>query len=243
MYGAGASLPYWEQADLDNMKAFWAPAQELIKADIAANQSSWVEQMDTRHVMAAKMQGNVVFYLIRVIGLMFIGMALYKIKFFSKQDNNKRLAISGLLMLILGLAIIAIGNEANFAAEWSLESMFLGAQYNYWGSLAVAYSYIAFLLLFCRSTSLKGVKKVLANVGKMALTNYLLHSFICGFIFFGWGLGYYGTFERTEQIMVVMGVWIFQLWFSTFWMNRFKFGPFEWLWRISTYGKLQTLKK
>lgn len=225
------------------MKAFWAPAQELIKADIAANQSSWVEQMDTRHVMAAKMQGNVVFYLIRVIGLMFIGMALYKIKFFSPQDNNKRLAISGLLMLIFGLAIIAIGNEANFAAEWSLESMFLGAQYNYWGSLAVAYSYIAFLLLFCRSTSLKGVKNVLANVGKMALTNYLLHSFICGFIFFGWGLGYYGTFERTEQIMVVMGVWIFQLWFSTFWMNRFKFGPFEWLWRISTYGKLQALKK
>jgi len=65
---------------------------------------------------------------------------------------------------------------------------------------------------------------------------------ICGFVFYGWGLGLYGSFERLEQLFLVLSVWSFQLIFSTLWMNHFLFGPFEWLWRTMTYSKVQSIK-
>ena len=239
---AGLSLPYWEQSDLDTMLATWAPSQEVIDNDILANQSSWLGQMEQRHLMSNKMHGNIMLYLLRVVGLMLIGMACYKVNFFGNAVTKKTLAYSGIAAFVIGLTIIAYGNTLNFASGWQLESMFIGFQYNYWGSLAVAYSYLAFLIIFCRSQVLTSVKTALANVGKMALSNYLMQSIICGFIFYGWGLGYYASVDRAEQLLVVIVIWLFQLLFSSLWLQHFRFGPFEWLWRSLTYSQLQTIK-
>lgn len=243
MWSVTFALPYMQPHELQEMQMMWSPDAQTVQDNLAANLSSWVGQTDMRNKMAAMMQGNVIFYLFRIVGLMAIGMALYKMDFFGERYSKKALLISGLLAFIAGIALIAYGNQLNFAAGWPLESMTSGVQYNYWGSLIVAYSYMAFLVVFCRSQLFSGIKKLLANVGRMALTNYLMQSMICGFIFYGWGLGYYGSAERIDQLMVVIGVWVFQLTLSTFWMNHFKFGPFEWLWRSLTYRKLQPLKR
>jgi uncharacterized protein len=236
------AIPLMEEADLQNLLAMWAPTQEMIDKDILINQASWLGQMEHRNFMASKMQTNVLFYLFRIVGLMMIGMALFKLDFFGKRFANKGLITSAVITFILGISLIISGNSANFASGWQVDSMMAGIQYNYWGSILMAYSYMSLLIVFCRSSMLMNLKKSLANVGKMALTNYLSHTLICGFIFYGWGLGLYGSFERTEMLLVVLGVWIFQLLFSSFWMNRFQFGPFEWLWRSMTYGKRQPLK-
>jgi len=242
MYLISFAIPFMEEADLQNLLAMWAPTQEMIDKDILVNQASWLGQMEHRNFMASKMQSNVLFYLFRIVGLMMIGMAFFKLDFFGKRFSNKGLAISAVLSLALGLFLIISGNQANFASGWPIESMMAGIQYNYWGSILLAYSYMSLLIVFCRSSVLIKLKSLLANVGKMALTNYLSHTLICGFIFYGWGLGFYGTFDRSEMLFVVIGVWIFQLIFSSFWMARFQFGPFEWLWRSMTYGKRQPLK-
>jgi uncharacterized protein len=236
-------IPMMEPADLQSMMAVWAPTQEMIDKDILVNQASWFGQMEHRNFMASKMQTNVLFYLFRIVGLMMVGMALFKLDFFGKRFSNKSLTISAVAAIALGLFLIITGNNANFANEWPIDSMLSGVQYNYWGSILMAYSYMSLLIVFCRSSALMKLKGLLANVGKMALTNYLSHTLICGFIFYGWGLGFYGTFERSEMLLVVIGVWIFQLFISSFWMARFQFGPFEWLWRTMTYGKRQPLKK
>jgi len=242
MYLISFVIPMMEAAELETMQAVWAPTQEMIDKDILVNQASWLGQMEHRNFMASKMQTNVLFYLFRIVGLMMIGMAFFKLDFFGKRFSNKSLAISAVITLALGLFLIITGNQANFASGWPIESMMAGIQYNYWGSILMAYSYMSLLILFCRSSSLMKLKGLLANVGKMALTNYLSHTLICGFIFYGWGLGFYGTVERSEMLLIVIGVWIFQLFFSSFWMARFQFGPFEWLWRSMTYGKRQPLK-
>ena len=178
----------------------------------------------------------------RIVGLMMIGMAFFKLDFFGKRFSNKSLAISAVITLALGLLLSITGNQANFDSGWGVDSMMSGIQPNYWGSILMAYSYMSLLIVFCRSSALMKLKSLFANVGKMALTNYLSHTLICGFIFYGWGLGLYGTVERSEMLLIVIGVWIFQLFFSSFWMARFQFGPFEWLWRSMTYGKRQPLK-
>jgi uncharacterized protein len=99
------------------------------------------------------------------------------------------------------------------------------------------------IMLICQAGKLKNLTARFAAVGRMALTNYLMHGIICGFIFHGYGLGLVGKVERTGQILIVFAVWIFQLWYSPLWLKRFRFGPAEWLWRSLTYWKLQPLKK
>jgi uncharacterized protein len=77
----------------------------------------------------------------------------------------------------------------------------------------------------------------------MALTNYLMQTIICTTIFYGHGLGRFGHFERTEQILTVLAVWIVELIWSPIWMRYFRFGPFEWLWRSLTYLKPQPMRR
>jgi len=242
MFAISLAIPYMEEADLQSLLVMWAPTQEMIDKDILINQASWLGQMEHRNFMASKMQTNVLFYLFRIVGLMMIGMALFKLDFFGKRFSNKTLTISAAVTIALGLFLIITGNQANFDSGWKIDSMMAGMQPNYWGSILMSFSYMSLLVVFCRSSALMKLKSLLANVGKMALTNYLSHTLICGFIFYGWGLGFYGSVERSEMLLVVLGVWVFQLFFSSFWMARFQFGPFEWLWRSMTYGKSQPLK-
>ena len=98
-------------------------------------------------------------------------------------------------------------------------------------------------MLISKSKAIPWLRDRLAAVGQMALTNYLMHSILCVFIFWGIGLGLCGKLERWQQFLVVLGVWTLQLLWSRPWLNRFHFGPFEWLWRSLTYMKKQPMKR
>ncbi|MEO1136007.1 MAG: DUF418 domain-containing protein, partial [Pseudomonadota bacterium] len=78
----------------------------------------------------------------------------------------------------------------------------------------------------------------------MALSNYLLSTIIGVGIFYGPpGLGKIGTVSFEGLAMTVGAVWLFILAWSPIWLMVFRFGPFEWLWRTLTYGRLQPLLK
>ncbi|MGM7724622.1 DUF418 domain-containing protein [Metabacillus sp. Hm71] len=78
-------------------------------------------------------------------------------------------------------------------------------------------------------------------IGKMALTNYLLQSIICiGFYRFFHLYGQIGLLEGTLFSMILFSS---QLLFSYFWLIYFHHGPFEWIWRCFTYGKLVPFKR
>ena len=117
--------------------------------------------------------------------------------------------------------------------------MFTGSQFNYWGSLFIAYGYISLIMVFTQSDNYNTIKKHLASIGQMALTNYILHSFIGVLIFFGIGFGLFGKIDRSLQMLIVSAIWIFQYFASEKWLNFYKFGPLEWVWRSLTYGKKQ----
>ena len=77
-----------------------------------------------------------------------------------------------------------------------------------------------------------------AAVGRMALTNYLLQSFVGTLIFYGYGLGFFGV-GPALLIPLTFVMFIAQLYASPWWLARYRFGPVEWLWRRLTYkGKL-----
>ena len=83
----------------------------------------------------------------------------------------------------------------------------------------------------------------LAATGRMALTNYIGQSVIGTFIFYGFGLGLYGSVDRLMLWAFILGIWAFQLWVSPIWLERFKYGPLEWAWRSLSYFKLQPIVK
>ncbi len=183
-------------------------------------------------------------YLWHISGLMLIGMALFKSGFLTGDLSSqfyKRILISAGL---LGISMVIIGVFKNFEANWSIEySMFLGSQFNYWGSLGMALAYISGIILICKNRWCESFTSRLAAIGRMALSNYLFQSLICTSIFYGFGLGMFGQIERAYQLIIIMVIWMIQLLLSPIWFKYFKYGPVERLWRILTDFKTQSIIK
>lgn len=240
-YTATEAMPYMSQADIQELATDWVPSSEAIEEEIFANQSNWIAQTSYRTKMATEMLFSGTFYYCRVLALMLIGMAMIKLNFFGKRFNNKSLLMQAIFCSLLGVFLILNRLNYNIFNNFPISTMF--DQENYWGSLMMGYAYICLIIVFCRFKVLNRVKSYLSQVGRLALTNYLVQTIICTFIFYGWGLGKFGTFERKDQLLLVVCIWIFQILFSVRWMKTFRVGPFEWLWRSLTYGSVQNIKK
>jgi uncharacterized protein len=101
--------------------------------------------------------------------------------------------------------------------------------------MASAYASIVFLLV--RNFPLTGF----AKLGRMSLTNYILQAVIvipaCIF------LNLFDHITPTIALLMTAVIWVFQIFFSDWWLSRHKFGPVEWLLRWFTYGRTIIIKK
>lgn len=100
----------------------------------------------------------------------------------------------------------------------------------------------AFILLYQKNWWYKRLS-FFAPYGRMALTNYILQTLIGTFLLFNWGLGYIGQIRSLHLFLIGFILIILQTGFSKWWLNQYKFGPLEWLWRSGTYLKWQKFKK
>lgn len=146
--------------------------------------------------------------------------------------------------VLLGLPLAAVYAATRFAfdplapgwIDWWAFIAFFG------GGFALALAYAGgFSLLWLRPRT-RARLALLAPVGRMALTNYLLQSAVCTFIFYGYGLGLFGRVSPAGGLAIALGVYACQIPFSHWWLKRFRFGPAEWLWRSLTYGRVQPLR-
>ena len=236
------SLPYMPASELQDLRLDWAPTNELIEQEITAFTGSISSQIKINSQQALFLETFVflIQFLWRAGGLMLVGMALFRWGVLSAERSRSFYLKSAFYSLIIGFPIIIYGIYMNFTMNWDFQySMFTGSQFNYWGSLFVAYGYISLIMVFAQSDNYYTMKKRLASIGQMALTNYILHSFIGVLIFFGIGFGFFGKIDRSLQILIVGIIWIFQYLTSEKWLNSYRFGPLEWVWRSLTYGKKQ----
>ncbi len=49
--------------------------------------------------------------------------------------------------------------------------------------------------------------------------------------------------DMTFQLLIIIVVWMTQLITIPIWVSKFRYGPFEWLWRTLYYLEIQKLKK
>ena len=82
-----------------------------------------------------------------------------------------------------------------------------------------------------------------AAVGRMALTNYLMQSVICTLFFYHYTTGLYGRIGPAVGLIPTVVLYGAQIVFSNWWLQRYRFGPMEWLWRGMTYGKFPSMSK
>jgi uncharacterized protein len=98
-------------------------------------------------------------------------------------------------------------------------------------------------MLVVRSGAFRGIVARFAAVGRMALSNYLMHSVVMTTIFYGYGLSMYAEVPRLWQQAFVLVLITLQLLISPWWLKYFNFGPVEWLWRSLTYGQRQPMRR
>ena len=179
--------------------------------------------------------------------MMFIGMALFKVGFFSNQVRGS----TYLMILLMGYGVgIVLGyyyfrgivdNFIHVGTYLDAYRMPHNVIYDF-RRLFLCIGHASLLMLIYRSRVVPWLMKALANVGQMAFTNYLVQSIICTLIFYGYGLGYYDKLKFHQLYYVVFAVWIVQLIYSSIWLKYFRFGPFEWVWRSLTYWKKQPMR-
>ncbi|MBY0448220.1 MAG: DUF418 domain-containing protein [Hyphomonadaceae bacterium] len=107
--------------------------------------------------------------------------------------------------------------------------------------MAAGHTGLVLLMMRCGGFAL--LQKALGAVGRMALSNYLLHSILALLVFSGAGLGLYGALSRSALMGLVLGFWAVNIGFSWLWLQHFRYGPAEWLWRAATYGTFPALKR
>ena len=241
------SIPFWEPGQFEALRnEIWSPDNSVLSQEIDFYTSNWERQMLRRVPDALNMQ-TVVFLsetFWRVSGLMLLGMAFFKKGALTAQQSKKYLSKMMIYGFGIGLPLVVSGVIMDFHYRWDFKiGFYFLTQFNYWGSILMAIGYIGWIVFLCKISTRGFIAKRLASVGRMALTNYLMQSIICTYIFYGHGFGLFGDLDRSAQAVAVLLLWVFQIAFSTIWLSYFQYGPFEWLWRSLSYGRSQRIKK
>ena len=186
---------------------------------------------------------NAAFFALETLPLMLIGVALYRLGFFSG-------ALPRTAMVRWGWAGLLAGGAASLAIALWLKSqgytyylMFAG--YVGWArmpQLLMTLGLASLLVVYSQRWTGWLAQRVSA-AGRVAFTNYLGTSVLMVAVFQGWGLGLFGELNRPQLYLVAVAGCVVMLAWSKPWLDRFRYGPLEWLWRCLTYRRVFPIRR
>ena len=176
------------------------------------------------------------------IGLMLLGMAGYKSEFLTggwADRDYRRIVVPAIVFGAVGGAGVIAYDLASHFYSVGVVGGFIVADTPFITVMAVGYA--ALIILLSRGNG--PLTQRIAAAGRCAFTNYLGTSIIASLVFYGWGLGLYGSTSRWQTWLLAPVMWMLILLWSKPWLERFNYGPFEWAWRSLSRGKLQPMRK
>lgn len=176
------------------------------------------------------------------LGYMLFGMAALKNGFFTgswAEQDYARIAVRGLL---IGLPIYLVIVLLIFLSGFSPVSLFWLAMVATVLVRPIMIVAVAALIIILTDQGGWLVERI-AAAGRAAFTNYLGTSILMTGLFYGWGFGLFGELTRSQLWLVVIAAWVIMLAWSKPWLDRFEYGPLEWLWRSLSRGSLQRMRK
>ncbi|MBX9783623.1 MAG: DUF418 domain-containing protein [Chitinophagaceae bacterium] len=182
----------------------------------------------------------------KVLGMFIIGYLL------GRDGRYKTILINKPLLLKVAVIGLAIGLPANYVMatyigkygyyQMNMDGIIQTLAYTA-GVSTLALAYIALFFLLALTKPGMQVIKFLQPPGKMAVSNYIMHSLIGSIVFYGMGFGMMGEVGPFYYTILAWIVFAAQIVLSTIWLRYFNYGPVEWLWRSATYKKWQPLRK
>ena len=177
------------------------------------------------------------------VGMMLLGMALFRLGFFQLKASTRTYALIAILGLGISWTVTFAGCWYSWRGGFDLFATRRLLDFPYdLTRLTGALGNAAVLLLMVRFGVFKWMLARIAAVGQMAFSNYILTSFCMRTLFVWSPLHWYGYVEYYKLYYVVAGMWLLNLIFSTIWLRFFLFGPLEWCWRSLTYWKRQPMR-
>ena len=228
----------------EDFKRDYQPTEESLEEELEMRRGSYVSAFKWNVPKTNEMMFMILpmIMLWDAIAMMLLGMAFYKTGVLQGRRSPRFYLFMSLAGFAVGFAFNLEEVSGVLATDFSLLAAFGQMQWTYHlGRLGLAMGYMGLIVLICQKGVWTGLRMRLAAVGKMALTNYMMHSVICLFLFTGAGFALIGTMGRAELYLVVLGIWIFQLILSPIWLRIFQYGPAEWLWRGLTYKTMPPL--
>ena len=189
------------------------------------------------------------YFAVPVTGIFLFGIWMGRRNYLQHPEKHskvlKRFAMYG---LGLGFLIQAGNLFFNLAVEnkWISENVPLFIIRDFIVSIAIlliALGYVSIVSLLFLRPGWKRFLSVLAPAGRMTLTNYVMQSVLLWVIFNGSGFGLYLKIGPSITIFIALALCGLQLAFSNYWLNYFKMGPLEWIWRYVNSGKRPEFKK
>ena len=186
---------------------------------------------------------NVFLFGLESLPLMLIGVGLYRLGFFSGGMDPGRMKLWGWIGLVCGATLhlaIALWAQAGGFTYYGTLAAFIGV--SALPRLFMVLGIAALLVVYSPAWAGWLAERVRA-AGRAAFTNYLGTSIIMLFVFHGWALDLFGKLNRPELYLLTASVCLIMLIWSKPWLDRYRYGPLEWLWRCLTYGRLFPLRR
>ncbi|TKT80343.1 DUF418 domain-containing protein [Aquamicrobium sp. LC103] len=219
------------------------PDQEAVIAEAAANaQAAMLAYRGTPASVIAQHLRELSWVWV-VLGLMqapcalamfLIGFVAGRREIFTRAEAHvglfRRLLRVGLAVGLPGAFVFAFCSIYLEATGWEILGLVVGLA----TAPFLAGAYAAGAMLAFQSPAGHRVARALAPAGRMALSNYLLQSLVCAFVFLAYGLRMMGEISPLAAAAFAAALFLAQLLFSRWWMGNFAYGPIEWLLRAVT---------
>ncbi|MHC4611921.1 MAG: DUF418 domain-containing protein [Planctomycetota bacterium] len=180
-------------------------------------------------------------FMFRIVAMFLLGAAMMRLDFFSPRRRRWHwwLCAAGLPVGAAGeLLAVSLLATAGETITWRVASADPIHQVS---SLVLCLGYIGAVTLIVNGGVLRWFTGMLAAVGRLALTNYLMQTLISTLLMYWWGFAWFADVARPQQIALVLVIYAGQVLGSVVWLRVFSIGPFEWLWRSLTYLKPQPM--
>lgn len=248
-------LPMVADSDLGQRPAYSRMAEDL-EADKQANLADgrfeteliaggdyqgWIEHNFDAH--SGDLLFNLLMFWFETLPLILIGMAAYRYGLFDGRLDARRQRLWGWALFLAGTVLtvpVALWAETGGLTYYGTLAAVVG-----WSMLPrglAIFGLVALLALWGQHARGPLVGRI-AAAGRAAFTNYLGTSVLTLLLFHGWAGGLFGRLGRTELYLVAFVTCAIMLLWSKPWLDRFRFGPLEWLWRCLTYRRLFPLRR
>jgi uncharacterized protein len=229
---SGAALSYQESLNAQH-------ENEIQKSIQIYSEGTYSEIMLERIREWTDLNQYFLFFLFGILPMFLFGAYAAKKRRF---ENNALWKLWGLtLVLGPGSKIFAVLFFPYKGEDWRYDTA-MSWGYEFGGAMMSIF-YVCSIVLLYRSGKFKRLFNMFQFTGRMAFTNYLTQSVISTFIFYSYGLRYYGEYGPLTGVIIAVIIFGLQVLFSTWWLRNYKMGPLEWIWRTLTYGKRQKLKR